>query len=216
MPTPNKTRHFEIIAVLITAAGRFLFIDYLNWRLPYISIAIILWAGYVAYRSRTTTGILHHWGFRKDNFKKAIRLILPFGLLAISAFVAIGWYRGSLNITWHFIPVLLLYPLWGVVQQFLVITLMAGNLQDMQLPGLHRAGAILLSAILFGLIHYPSPWLMSGTFLLALFYGWVYLKERNIYALGIFHGWLGALFFYTVVGRDPFIEVFGRLFGLSN
>ena len=49
---------------------------------------------------------------------------------------------------------------------------------------------------------------MIGTFVLALLYSAVYLRERNLYALGLFHGWLGALFYYTVVGRDPFMEVF--------
>ncbi len=37
------------------------------------------------------------------------------------------------------------------------------------------------------------------------------LRIRNVYVLGILHGWLGALFYYTVVDRDPFIEVFGKL-----
>ena len=49
---------------------------------------------------------------------------------------------------------------------------------------------------------------MAGTFILALFYGYVYLKIKNIYALGIVHGWLGALFYYTVVNQDPFADVF--------
>jgi hypothetical protein len=41
--------------------------------------------------------------------------------------------------------------------------------------------------------------------------GVVILRIRNVFVLGIFHGWLGALFFYTVAGRDPFLEVFGKL-----
>ena len=52
---------------------------------------------------------------------------------------------------------------------------------------------------------------MMGTFILALLYTIVYLRERNLFALGLFHGWLGALFYYTVVGRDPFMEVFGQI-----
>jgi uncharacterized protein len=67
---------------------------------------------------------------------------------------------------------------------------------------------ILITAILFGLLHYPFYWLILGTFVLALLYGWIYLKARNVYVMGLFHGWLGALFFYTVVGRDVFAEVF--------
>jgi membrane protease YdiL (CAAX protease family) len=86
----------------------------------------------------------------------------------------------------------------------------AGNLKDMQRGRFSNAVIIFLTALLFGLLHYPFYWLVLGTFILALFYGYVYLKARNVYVLGIFHGWLGALFFYTVVGRDPFQEVFGK------
>jgi membrane protease YdiL (CAAX protease family) len=68
-----------------------------------------------------------------------------------------------------------------------------------------------ITAILFSLLHYPNLWLMVGTFVLALLYTIVYLRERNLYALGMFHGWLGALFYYTVVERDPFMEVFGQI-----
>jgi hypothetical protein len=53
---------------------------------------------------------------------------------------------------------------------------------------------------------------MIGTFFLAMFYGFIYSREKNIYALGLFHGWLGGLFYYTVVGRDPFLEMSNRIF----
>lgn len=83
-------------------------------------------------------------------------------------------------------------------------------MKDLKNNKLPDTAIILLTAVLFGLLHYPFYWLMAGTFVLALFYGYVYLKARNVYVMGIFHGWLGALFFYTVVGRDPFEEVFGK------
>jgi len=88
---------------------------------------------------------------------------------------------------------------------------MAGNLQDLENQKLSKPVIIVLTALLFGVVHYPYYWLMVGTFALALFYGFIYLKERNVYVMGLFHGWLGGLFFYTVVNRDPFAEVFGRL-----
>ncbi|WP_207895872.1 CPBP family intramembrane glutamic endopeptidase [Hymenobacter gummosus] len=214
MPTPAippRTRLLEMAAVLLTAAGKFLFMDYLHWRLPFILTAMAAWGLYVFVRQRRRPGILAYWGFRTDNFGRVLRLVLPFGLGAVAACALIGTYRGSLNLTWHILPILLLYPLWGTVQQFLLIALTAGNLHE--LPGIQlgRVLIVLLSAALFGAIHYPFGWLMLGTFVLAVFYGFVYLKERNLYVLGIFHGWLGAIFFYTVVGRDPFMEVFGRL-----
>ena len=203
-----STRIVEILAVVLTAAGKFIFMDFLNWRFPYVAIAVVSWTIYILYRKRKTPGILKHWGFRTDNFKKALYNVLPFGIFSVIVFIMIGIWQGSLNITWHILPILVTYPLWGVIQQFLLIALVTGNLRDGKFAMLQNWQIILGAATLFSLVHYPSLWLMLGTFLLALFYGFIYLKERNVYVLGLFHGWLGAIFYYTVVGTDPFEDAF--------
>ena len=113
-----------------------------------------------------------------------------------------------MNITWHILPVLILYPVWGVLQQFLVIAVVGGNLKKMKSVAIPFWIGILLPAVLFGMVHYPYYWLVLGTFLLALFYGFIYRRSPNVWVMGILHGWLGAIFFYTVVNRDPFVEVF--------
>jgi len=208
----NQRRIIEIVAVILTAAGKFVFMDHLNLRFPFVLAAIILWGSYIIYCNRTKKGILKYWGFRTDNFKIVLRKVLPFGLLSVIAFFCIGLYQGSINITWHIIPILILYPVWGIIQQFLLIVLTAGNMQDLEGQRLNKGVIILLSALLFAGVHYPFIWLITGTFILAVFYGWIYLSERNIYVLGLFHGWLGGLFFYTVLDRDPFIEMFGKFF----
>lgn len=215
-PVSNTRRITEMSAVVLTAMGKFVFMDWLNWRFLFVVTATIAWAVYIVYRDKTKPGILHYWGFRKDNFIKALRKVLPFGILSVIACIGIGLYRDSIHFSWHIIPVLILYPLWGIIQQFLLIALTAGNLQDMKGHHLSKGVIILFAALLFASVHYPYTWLISGTFVLALFYGWIYLKERNIYVLGIFHGWLGAIFFYTVLDRDPFLEMFGKLFHFSN
>lgn len=204
----KSTRIVEILAVVLTAAGKFIFMDFLNWRFPYVATAVVSWTIYILYRKRKTTGILKHWGFRTDNFKKALYNVLPFGIFSVVVFIMIGIWQGSLNITWHILPILITYPLWGVIQQFLLIALVTGNLRDGRFAMLQNWQIILGAATLFSLVHYPSLWLMLGTFLLALFYGFIYLKERNVYVLGLFHGWLGAIFYYTVVGTDPFEDAF--------
>lgn len=137
-------------------------------------------------------------------------MVLPFGFIAIATFFIVGFYLKTINLSWRVIPILILYPIWGTIQQFLVIGLVAGNMKDLKKSKLPDVVIITLTAVLFGLLHYPYYWLMAGTLVLALFYGYVYLKARNVYVMGIFHGWLGALFFCTVVGRDPFEEVFGK------
>jgi len=203
-------------AVMLTAAGKFVFMDYLNWRFAFAAAVIVAWSVYIISRYRNDKEILKYWGFRMDNFMLVVRKILPVGVLSVIAFFAIGFYQNTINITWHIIPILILYPSWGVIQQFLLIALMVGNMSDLKGEHLNNWAIILFSALLFSSIHYPFVWLMIGTFFLAIFYGFIYLREKNIYALGLFHGWLGGLFYYTVVGRDPFLEMFNKIFHLSN
>ncbi len=201
----ERRRILEIVAVVFTAIGKFIFMDLLNWRLPFVVCAISAWGVYIFKRYSKEKNILKYWGFRTDNFKTAVKLILPFGLVAIVSFFIIGYYQGTLNVTWHILPLLLTYPIWGSVQQFLTIGLIAGNLNHLKL---NKVLVVFLTAVLFSVVHFPSVWLMLGTFILALFYGYVYLKVKNIYAMGICHGWLGALFYYTVVNQDPFQDIF--------
>lgn len=207
----NQRRVLEIIAVLVTGIGKFIFMDALNWKLPFILIAILGWSVYIGYRQHKVKGILKYWGFRTDNFKTVTLQVLPFGLVSIISFFVIGYLQGTINLTWNIIPILIIYPIWGTIQQFLMIALVAGNFQDLENISIKKAIIIVLTAILFSTVHYPNYWLILGTFVLALFYTYIYLKARNIYVLGLFHGWLGGLFFYTVVNRDPFLEIFGKL-----
>jgi membrane protease YdiL (CAAX protease family) len=207
-PVTDKVRIIEICAVALTAIGKFIFVDYLNWRLPFVLITVLGWSIYVWYRYMMDKLVLKDWGFRLDNFKSALKLVLPFVVISIVSFFMIGYFQGTLNMTWHIFPLLITYPIWGSVQQFLTIALVAGNLNSLKSVKLKKSAIIFITAVLFSVVHYPSNWLMLGTFILALFYGYVYLKVKNIYVLGLCHGWLGTLFYYTVVNQDPFADVF--------
>ena len=207
-PASDKVRILEIVAVVLTGIGKFVFMDYFNWRLPFVIIAVLGWSAYVFYRFKRNKSVLKDWGFRRDNFKFVLKSTLPFALVSIALFFLVGFIQGTINLTWHIIPLLITYPIWGSVQQFLTIGLLAGNLNELKRLNLSKKIIILLTAIFFSIVHYPSIWLMIGTFVLAIFYGYIYLKAKNIYVLGLIHGWLGALFYYTVVNQDPFADVF--------
>lgn len=207
--SPRNKR--ELIAVLLTAFGKFLFMDYLEWRFFFVSTATLLWLSYIFYQKRSNPEVLREWGFRTDNFGTTLRLVLPFGIVALLAMIIIGYFRSTLNPSWHLLPVLITYPLWGMIQQYLLIALLAGNLRRIDRPVLSKATVIGLTALLFAAIHYPIWPLIGATFILALFYGYIYLKEPNIYVLGLFHGWLGGFFYYTVMNVDPFLNTFGNL-----
>ncbi|MCB9262209.1 MAG: CPBP family intramembrane metalloprotease [Flavobacteriales bacterium] len=215
MTISNNTRIFEITAAFLTALGKFLFVDFLGWRFTFTTVAILFWVSYVFIRYRQNHEILAYWGFSKNNFREVVIKLLPFAAISLIACFAIGYIRQTINISWHIIPILILYPLWGVIQQFLLVGLIAGNLKDFEGQPLKDIYIIFVSSICFAAIHYPYYWLIVGTFVLALIYSSIYLKKRNLYALGLFHGLLGALFFYTVVNRDPFLEMFGNLLNLK-
>ncbi len=207
----NQRRILEILAVLITGIGKFIFMDILKWKFPFIMVVILGWSIYIGYRRRKIEGLNKHWGLRTDNFKTVLFKVLPFGFVSIISFFVVGYFQATINLTWHIIPILIIYPIWGTVQQFLMIGIVAGNFQDLNNSFIKKPIIILLTAVLFAIVHFPNYWLILGTFILALFYTYIYLKERNVYVLGLFHGWLGGLFFYTVVNRDPFQEIFGKL-----
>ncbi len=175
----NRHRYLEIAAVFLTALGKFIFMDWLEWKLPFIIVANIGWTIYVIHHARKVTGILQYWGFSKETFAPVLRMVLPVGIASIIIFFAIGSYRETIRLTWHIIPILILYPIWGTIQQFLVIGLVAGNLKDIK-NGTSSTLIIFITALLFGLLHYPYYWLVLGTFVLALFYGYIYLSKTYI------------------------------------
>ena len=211
MPISNKIRCLEILAVVLTGLGKFVFMDGLNWKLPYILVIGIFWVGYVYYRSRQEQDILEYWGMGKANFRRTFLELLPIGILCVVVFVWVGNYRGTNILNWHIIPILMLYPFWGVVQQFIVVGLMTKNLRDMEGIQFPAWLIILFTATVFGAVHYPHNLLIIGTFVLAMVYAALSLRNRNLIVLGTFHGWLGAFFYYTILGRDAFDEVFGVL-----
>ncbi len=209
MNQSNVLIKFELSAVLITAMAKFLFMDFLNWRLFFTLTAIAFWVGYVIWRYKKDSSVLTFWGFQKNHFASVFKLLAPFGIFSIISFLLIGYYQGTINVTWHIIPIFLLYPIWGVIQQFLVVGIVAGNLNVYPGINIKKWVIILITSTLFAAVHYPYWLLVIGTFVLALLYSYIYLQKKNLFALGLYHGWLGAIFFYTVVGRDPWVEVFG-------
>src|SRR5215212_8156353 len=89
----DKRRKSEIIAVCATGIGKLIFMDMLNWKLPFIILAIVGWAVYVISRSKKIPGLLPYWGFRTDNFKDVTFKILPFGIISIVTFFVVGYQR---------------------------------------------------------------------------------------------------------------------------
>lgn len=209
MQISNRTRLYETIAAALTAVGKIVFINVIDLRLPYIIITIVGWLGYIIYRYRQEPEIIRYWGLGTENFRKSFLQLLPVALACTAIFVGAGYYFQTDVLDWSLVFILLLYPIWGILQQFLVLGIYSRNLSDGWGGQRSETTVIALTAVLFAIVHYPSPLLIGATFLLAIVYTWLFLRGSSILALGIYHGWLGGVFFYTVLGRNPWLEAFG-------
>ncbi len=202
----QKSRYFEIVAVLFTAVGKFIIFDGLQKQFWFIITASIFWLGYIVYYLLNDRDQLIHWGFRKEGFRESLRLILPIAVIAVFLFFTYGFLTRRIILSWHIFPSLLLYPFWGIAQQFIILALIAGNLDEMDAFRLPKFLIILITALLFCLVHFPNYYLMGSTFILALVYTAAYLKHRNLWVLGILHGWLGSFFYFFVLGKDAWLK----------
>jgi uncharacterized protein len=203
----DKWRWIETGAVVLMGALKYVFMNWLELRVFYIVAACLFWIAFIYFRYRNNRLILNYWGFRRKNFKKAFLFILPFALAVVAG---VAWYGIKYNAAFlnrHILPIILVYPLWGVIQQFLILALIAGNLYAIQSVRLTKLQVILFVSVIFSLVHYPSFPLVVFTFFMELLFGLAYFRWRNLWPLGLFHGWIASLVLFFVLGRDLWSEL---------
>ena len=199
----------ETGSVIVTGILHLIFVGVLNAKAVFIAVALIGWSGYIAVRVRNDRRLLEVWGFRCANIRSTFIISSFATAIGILAMAVIALTQKSLSFHWHILPLLLLYPIWGVIQQFLVQALVAGNLSRSSGMIGSASFVTIVSAALFALVHMPDLKLAIGTFCLGLAFTPIYLRWRNLWPLGIYHGWLGVLAYFWVLHRDPWLEVFG-------
>jgi uncharacterized protein len=119
----------------------------------------------------------------------------------------IGAYRGLLIVDLHLLATVVLYPIWGIAQQFLVLSLFAHNLDRIGWP---RRRVLLIAALGFACVHITNPPLVGATLVLGTWCTLLFFRHRNLWPLGIAHGVLGALFYRWVLGVDVVAAMFTR------
>lgn len=86
--------------------------------------------------------------------------------------------------------------------------ILAGNLISIRNIHFKNYQVILLTSLIFSMVHYPSFFLMIFAFIMQLIFTAVYLKWRNLWTLGLIHGWVGTFLIFCVLKRDLWIELF--------
>jgi len=200
-----STSWLEIFAVLATGLLYYVF-KYVGARSVFITSAVCFWMVFIYSRANNDSSVMDKWGFRGKNlapcFLTATLLSVPI-LVAMAVFAA---SRGKLTFPAHAWILLALYPIWGIVQQFLVQALVVRNVAKSGLT-LSPATIVLIGATLFAMAHLNNLRLLLATFGLGLVFVPLYLRYRNLWPLGLYHGWLGTFFYFWVLHRDPWSKL---------
>ncbi|GJL66396.1 MAG: hypothetical protein NPIRA05_13670 [Nitrospirales bacterium] len=174
----------------------------------FIVLASISWMTYVGWRVWQSPDHWRRWGFRTDNLKAALIWPTIVFIIAMVGMLVLAFSDGRELWSTHIPVLLLLYPIWGVLQQFLVQALGVSNIVKL-FPKVSSWGVVLLGACLFSVVHVPEWWLMLATWSLGCVFIPSYLQHRNLWILGVYHGWLGTFFYLWVLNQDPWIAAFG-------
>ncbi len=200
---------WELLAVLASAALHLLTTLLAGWQAV---DQIVLGGGWLAYavvRARTP-GVLAGWGLRAAGGAACRRDAVVVLLVGLAATAGIGVWRGTFVLDGNLLPLLLLYPLWGIVQQLLVLGIVVGNLERL---GVARPVLVAVAAVGFAAVHVPDWSLCAATLVLGATCSLLFLRHRNLWPLGVLHGWLGACFYRWVLARDPWAELLAALRG---
>ncbi len=208
-PPNDLMQWLEVLAVIATGI-LYLIFQGLGAKGLFIALASVSWMSYIVWRVRQDSSWWVEWGFQTANLLSAFLWPTVIFVVGVSL---MAWYGMAQNrVLWqeHILVLLLLYPLWGILQQFLVQGLGVANLLKI-FPTKGWMVALPVGVVLFSMVHYPDGWLlMVATGIMACFFIPCYLRDRNLWPLGLYHGWLGTFFYLWVMGKDPWLEVFGN------
>jgi membrane protease YdiL (CAAX protease family) len=131
-------------------------------------------------------------GLGTGNFLKAAQLLALPMLAGAALIVAIGIVASSFHYTSHFRIVLVVLPIWGLIQQYVLQGFVYRRLKY-SLAGRRSGVAIVATAVLFALAHAPNLMLMGLTLVAGLVWSWVYDRAPNLLALGLSHAIMSLL-----------------------
>ncbi len=205
----NRSPGIELGAVLATGLLHIIF-QGPETKGGYIALAGVSWISYIVWRVRQDPSKWVEWGFQTKNLSSAFVWPTVLFVVGMSLMAWYGLANGRVIWQGHILVLLVLYPIWGILQQFLVQALGVANLMIVfSLQG--WVVALPVGVLLFSLVHYPDGWLlMLATGVMACFFIPCYLRDRNLWPLGLYHGWLGTFFYLWILGKDPWVEVFGK------
>ena len=193
----------EVIAVLATGGIYLVFENILHAKMAFLIPCALTWSVYIIYRLVKQPDVAKGWGLVTPTAGlRACGICFAAGLIVLTGYrMAKGFEPFPPGAVWIF----LIYPFWAFIQEFVVQAMVVANLERL---GWKRAVIIPVSAVLFGVAHAPDLELMGLCAVAGLAWAWLFLRTRNLYPLALMHAWLGALAYYWVLEKNPWLEMF--------
>jgi membrane protease YdiL (CAAX protease family) len=196
------------IELAIIAALALVFLASVRVRPPYVDFAL---AGVAVVLIFASTGRSRRlWELAPPpaapTARAAWRFAGGFTLLALVVIAATGVVVAKLTGTpaaprftnWHFALAVVLYPLWGLLQQYIFQFYLLGRL--LQIVSLRFAVPIV--ACTFAAVHFPRWPVMLATLVGGFVWSLCYFRSRRLLPLAVSHGLLGAALHYWVLDHD--------------
>jgi hypothetical protein len=197
----------ELGAMLATCGLFLIFENLLHLKLQFLVPSSIAWTLYVVGRMIRHPELASEWGLRLDNLGSAAPPLLGFFAAGVAALFAWHLAAGGGAMPRMVWVLFLSYPVWSLLQQFVLQAIVAANLEKL---GLARGAVVPIAATLFALAHSPD-WPLSALCAVAgAAWTAIYLRRRHLPLLALTHAWLGTLAYYWVLQRDPWGQLFPR------
>jgi len=166
----------EAVAVLLTGVAHLFFEEVLGAKWVFMLFAFLTWSVYLSRQVQRERAVLKQWGLCQDNLGVTFVVTGIAFSIGTAGIIGLALSRGTFVTSWHIFPLLVAYPVWGLIQQFLIQVLVVRNLTD-GVVGLRAPWRVTpIAASLFALAHWPDGVLMGATFLLGVAFTPVYLR----------------------------------------
>ena len=154
-----------------------------------LSIPAILALALVLTSQRIRGESARELGLGTSHLVEALRLIAAPSIAALLLLTLIGWSYSSLRFENVGLKLVGL-PLWALLQQFILQGYIYRRVRSITSSS---NLAIVITALLFAIVHLPNPTLSFLTLVGAMVWSWVYERAPNLYPLALSHG-LASLF----------------------
>ncbi len=190
-----------VVAISLTYIA--LELSHIPKRWSFLTAGLALFA-YLVYLVRRRPHSWRDLGFRRDNFAAALLPVGASTLVAAAGVVAFAVGRGRPIWQPAVLPLLALYPVWAVAQQFAFQGLLHRGLRVLiRAPWLQ----VLITAAAFASVHAGNPTLLMLTFAAGITWSLLYRRWPNLWLLAGSHTVLAALAYPLVLGDAPLSRV---------